>query len=285
MKGAAVAFFLAIGLLASGRAAMAYSPANLSAFAFQPHPGMKLPLAAPLVDEQGRPVTLGDFFTGKPIVLVLDYLRCKSLCGLTLENVIAALDALPLDAGRDFQMLAISIDPRDTPAENARAAAKYLAGYHHKGGRRGIHFLTGAAGPVRQIADAIGFPYQYDAETDQYIHPAGFIIGSPDGVISRYIFGVTTASSGLRAGLADAAQGRSIGPLTRLFLFCHTEGVPLGRYTVPVLAAFTICNVVATAVFDRCLCRDPAPSPRLIDDGSLGAVLAAHRCDQRRRRQ
>src|SRR5206468_933214 len=83
---------------------------DLSDFAFQPHPGTQLPLAAALTDEAGQSVTLGQFFTGAPVVLVLEYLRCKSLCGVTLETVIAALDALPLDPGRDFRLIAISID-------------------------------------------------------------------------------------------------------------------------------------------------------------------------------
>lgn len=243
-----MAFALAVGFAAVGGGAMAYSPANLAAFAFQPHPGAELPLSTGLVDENGRPAPLGHFFTGKPVVLVLEYLRCKSLCGLTLENVVAALDALPLDAGRDFQMLAISIDPRETPAEAAQAKAKYLAGYHHQGSAGGIHFLTGSAASVRRIADAIGFPYRYDADIDQYIHPAGFILASPDGRIIRYIFGVATAPAELRAGLLGAGQGEALSPLTRLFLLCHVEGAPLGRYTVPVLAAFTIANIAGTAV-------------------------------------
>jgi protein SCO1/2 len=241
----AAAFALAVALVAAGRAAMAYSPANLAAFAFQPHPGAELPLGTPLVDENGRTAPLAHFFTGRPVVLVLEYLRCKSLCGLTLENVVAALDALPFDAGRDFQMLAVSIDPRDTPAELAQSKAKYLAGYHHDGGDAGIHFLTGSAASVQQIADAIGFPYRYDAAIDQYVHPAGFILASPDGRVSRYIFGVAATASELRAGLAAAGQGEALTPLTRLFLLCHVEGVQLGRYTVPVLAVFTIANIAA----------------------------------------
>jgi protein SCO1/2 len=240
-----MAFALAVGFAAVGGGAMAYSPANLATFAFQPHPGAELPLTAPLVDENGRPAPLGHFFAGKPVVLVLEYLRCKSLCGLTLENVVAALDTLPLDAGRDFEMLAVSIDPRDTPAEITQAKAKYLAGYHHQGGAGGIHFLTGSAASVRRIADAIGFPYRYDADIDQFIHPAGFILASPGGRISRYIFGVGTASTELRAGLLGAGQGEALSPLSRLFLLCHVEGAPLGRYTVPVLAAFTLADMAA----------------------------------------
>lgn len=245
MRRVAAVFAIAVWTIAAGRSASAHSSAELAAFAFQPHPGAELPLTPSLVDENGRAAPLGRFFAGKPVVLVLEYLRCKSLCGLTLENVVEALDALPLDAGRDFQMLAISIDPRDSSAEMAQAKAKYLAEYHHAGGAAGIHFLTGSAASVRRIADAIGFPYRYDAAIDQYVHPAGFILAGPDGRISRYIFGVAATASELRAGLAGAAQGEALSPLTRLFLLCHVEGAPLGRYTVPVLAAFTIANIAA----------------------------------------
>lgn len=257
MRRIAAPLVLAIWIVAAATpgGASAYSPVDFAAFAFQPHPGAALPLTTPFVDDSGRAVPLGRFFAGKPVVLVLEYLRCKSLCGLTLENVVAALDAMPLDAGHDFQMLAISIDPRDTPAEIARAKAKYLALYHHRGGAAGIHFLTGSAAAVRRIADAIGFPYRYDATTDQYIHPAGFILASPDGRISRYIFGVAATATELRAGLLGAARGEASNPLTRLLLLCHIEGAPLGRYTVPVLAAFTLANIAGTAILIAVIAR------------------------------
>ena len=264
-----------------------FAPPNLAALAFHPHPGARLPLAARLVDGNGRAVALGRFFTGKPVVLVLEYLRCKSLCGLTLENVVAALDALPLDAGRDFQMLAISIDPRDTPADIARAEAKYLADYHHKGGDTGIHFLAGSAASVRQIADAIGFPYRYDADCSTSIFtPPAFIVAGPDGRISRYIFGVGAAASELRAGLADAEEGKALSPLARLFLLCHVEGAPLGRYTVPVHGGLhdRQCRR-GRGCARRCPRRDSAPAPGLSRNVSLDPVLAAHRRPQRGRRQ
>jgi protein SCO1 len=245
MRRLAVVLILALWLPVPGVDASASSSTDFASLAFRPHPGRWLPLAVILVDEGGRTVPLGHFFTGKPAVLVLEYLRCKSLCGLTLEKIIAALDALSLRAGRDFQMLAISIDPRDSPADIARAKAKYLAPYRNQEITSDIHFLTGAASSVRQIADAVGFPYQYDAAIDQFIHPAGFILASPDGRISRYSFGVGTVASELRTGLADAARGSASGPLTRIVLLCHIEGAPLGRYTVPVLAALTLANIGA----------------------------------------
>jgi protein SCO1/2 len=201
---------------------------DFQSLAFEPHPGARLPLAERFVDENGDMPRLGQFFRGKPVILVLDYLRCTSLCGLTLASILAALDRLPLDAGGDFQLLAISIDPRDTPADLARAKLRYLSGYHRAGGA-GFHFLAGGNGSARRLADAVGFPYRFDAATGQYIHPAGFIVASPDGRISRYILGVATAAAELREALAGAARGEALGPFQRLFLLCHVEGTPLGR--------------------------------------------------------
>jgi protein SCO1 len=244
MRAVLAALVLAAPVLAMrGFSFEALAGDDLSDFAFQPHPGAHLPLALNLIDEQGRAAALGQYFAGKPVVLVLEYLRCKTLCGLTLENVAAALDPLPLDAGRDYQVVAISIDPRDTPADAAAAKAKYLAGYRHPGGDKGWHFLTAAQPVLQRIADTIGFPYRYDAALGQYMHPAGFVVAAPDGSISRYMLDPNLHPSDLRAGLADAAQGRASGPLSRLLLFCRGDGAPLGRYTVPIEAAFALANV------------------------------------------
>lgn len=219
---------------------------ELAALAFQPHPGARLPLHTALIDETGRPVTLGTYFGKSPIILVLDYLRCTSLCGVTLRNLIAGtLDKLPLEPGRDYQLVAISIDPRDTPVDAATARAKYAGLLDRPGAERGLHFLTAPEAVVRQIAEAVGFPYRYDSLLDAYIHPAGFVIASADGMLSRYVEGLSIAPHDLVAALADAEQNRSQDLLTRLILLCHVQGAPLGRFTVPVLAAFTAANLAA----------------------------------------
>jgi protein SCO1/2 len=218
---------------------------DLSEFAFRPHPGIHLPLASEFVDEQGRAVRLRRFFTGKPVVLVLDYLRCKTLCGLTLENLAADLGALPLDAGRDFQLVVISIDPRDRPADVAVAKTKYLAAYHHPAGDGGWHFLTGRQPEVEAVSDIVGFPYRYEPALDQYIHPAGFVVAAPDGSISRYILGVDAQPAELQSALTDAAQGKAVGLLTRLLLLCHGDTPQLGRYSVIIEGAFVSANLIA----------------------------------------
>jgi protein SCO1/2 len=219
---------------------------NLAELAFRPHPGARLPLHMMLVDETGGAVPFGSFFNKAPVILVLDYLRCTSLCGVTLRNLVAGtLDKLPLEPGRDYQLVTISIDPRDTPADAAAAQAKYAGLLDRSGAERGLHFLIASEAAVREIAEAVGFPYRYDSLLDAYIHPAGFVIASPDGAISRYVEGVSITSRDLLGALADAEQDKSQDLLTRLILLCHVQGAPLGRFTVPVLAAFTAANLAA----------------------------------------
>jgi len=212
---------------------------------FAPRPDAVLPLGAALVDEEGRPVTLGRYFTGSPVVLVLEYLRCKTFCGLTLSGLMSTLGALPLAAGRDYQLVAISIDPRDSAADNAAAKAKYLALFGRPGGAAGFHFLGGTEAQVRAVADAIGFHYRYDAALDQYTHPAGFIVATPDGRIGGAPFGIAASPAELQQAIGDAAEDRPPSPLRRFILLCHVEGAPLGRFTVPVLAALTGADIVA----------------------------------------
>ena len=237
---------LALALLAlSGWTRNALAGEDFSEFAFRPHPGARLPLASEFVDNQGSVVPLGRFFVGKPVVLVLDYLRCKTLCGLTLENLAAGLGALPLDAGRDFNVVVISIDPRDNPADLAAAKTKYLGIYHHAAADDGWHFLTGPRPMVQRVTDTVGFPYRYEPALDQYIHPAGFIVAAPDGSLSRYLLGVNPQPTELESALNDAAHGKTVGLVTRLLLLCHGDTPQLGRYSLAVEGAFVVANLVA----------------------------------------
>jgi protein SCO1/2 len=237
---------LMIAVTTKAPQAASSSANDLASLTFQPHPGAQLPLGEKLVDEGGRTVDLGTYFTNSPVILVLEYLRCTSLCGVTLRNLVGdTLKRLPLEAGRDYQMVAISIDPRDRPSDAASAAIEYGALLGRIDSKNGLHFLTGAPAAVRRIADSVGFPYQYDSLLDAYIHPAGFVVAAPDGVISHYVEGFATSSSDLIAAFADAEQDKSQGPLARLLVLCHIQGAPLGRWTVPVLAAFMIAETAA----------------------------------------
>ncbi len=244
MSAASAVLMFAL-LALSGGASNALAGDDFSEFAFRPHPGAHLPLAAEFVDDQGSVVPLGRFFAGKPVLLVLDYLRCKTLCGLTLENLAAGLGALPLDAGRDFQVVVISIDPRDKPADVAAAKDKYLGAYNHPAGDDGWHFLTGPQPVVQRVADTVGFPYRYEPALDQYIHPAGFVVAASDGSVSRYLLGVNPQPAELESALADASQGKTVGLVARLLLLCHGDTPQLGRYSLAIEGAFVSANLIA----------------------------------------
>ncbi len=254
------AFTLCVGLssilmMAPTASRSAAADAGRLDFSFQPHPGARLPLATNLVDESGQTVTLGDYFTKVPVILVLEYLRCTSLCGVTLRHLVAdTFNDIPLRPQRDYQLVAISIDPRDKADDAAKARTRY-AGLLRDNRDAGLHFLTGSQAAVRQIAETVGFPYQYDASVDAYIHPTGFVIAAPEGVISRYVEGVAITPAEFVAAIADAEQDKSQNLLSRLVLLCHVEGAPLGRFTVPVLAALMLANaaagVTAFAIFRR----------------------------------
>lgn len=253
MKRAAyVTITIAAVALCSGGAAYVFAAAapaqtgdnDVAALSFHPHTGAQLPLSTTFTDANGRQVALQQYFGKTPVILVMEYLRCTSLCGVTLRNIVEALDGTPLKPGRDFQLVAISIDPRDRPADAQAARTKYAA-LLTNGAAAGLHFLTGPAKPARDVADVVGFPYRYDRLLDAYIHPAGFIVATAKGVVSRYVEGVAVSPPDLIKAFADAQENKTPGLITRIILFCHIQGAPLGNLTVPVLAAFLVADIAA----------------------------------------
>jgi len=208
-------------------------PADTRALGFQQRMGAALPQDVSLRDGTGRLVHLRDFFVGKPVILVLDYLRCRNLCGVVLEHTARALSLTPLAAGRDYQVVAISIDPRDGPADSREARTKYLAGLP-AAAAAGWHFLTGPEASVRAVADAVGFRYRYDPAIDQFAHPAGIMIVTPRGTIARYLLGVGFRPLDLRLGLTEAARGRISSPVADLLLLCYCYDPGTGRYSFAI---------------------------------------------------
>jgi protein SCO1/2 len=217
---------------AAAAAQSAFTANQLEALTFHQHPGAGLPLDTLLIDESGNPVRLGSYFKARPVILVLDYLHCKTLCGFVLSDLARTLGEVPLAPGKDFEVLAISIDPRDTPADSRAARAKYLARTGGAGG--GWHFLTGSDTEVHRIAAAVGFPYLYDASAEQYAHPAGITIVAPNGKIARYILGLDYRPLDLRLALTEASRGAISSPATDLLLLCYCYDPATGRYSAQI---------------------------------------------------
>lgn len=196
----------ALVLLVPAPATARIDPSNFASLAFRQHPGAQLPLGTQLRDETGRPAILASAFAGHPAIVVLEYLRCKNLCSLVLSGATAAMIQAHLTPGKDVNLVAVSIDPRDTAADAAASRAMYARRFPDAdGAARGVRFLTGAPSDVANIARAIGFPYRFDPQTNQYAHPAGFVVVTPDGRISRYILGLNPDPALLRQAVAAAA--------------------------------------------------------------------------------
>lgn len=221
---------------------------HLPDFAFRQHPGAQLPMDAVLRDETGRSVRLGSYFGSRHAVVVLEYLRCPNLCGLVLGQIVGQMKAQKLQPGRDLQFVAISIDPREMPSDGDRARADYMARLGSIS-TAGWHFLTGDSAQVKRIAGAVGFPYEYDPSIDQYAHPAGYVVATPDGRIAQYILGFQTRPDLLRDAVASAASGATKPPAYPLLCLCLGYDPQPGTVQASVLALVRWVSIGLVAAF------------------------------------
>ena len=218
MKGAALILAL---LLSAAPARAAVDPASFQAFAFRQHPGAQLPLGVQIEDSAGRPVTLASVLGAKPAVVVLEYLRCKNLCSLVLRGAVQAIVKAGLQPGRDLNLVAISIDPRETPRDAAAAQAMYARLFPDPAAAAaGVRFFTSGPDQVRAVAGAIGFPYRYDRQSRQFLHPAGFVVTPPTGKISRYVLGLSPDPALIKRAAVEAARDQVEPPAHPLLCLC-----------------------------------------------------------------
>jgi protein SCO1/2 len=191
----------------------------------------QVPLDAPFVDENGRPVHLGDYFGRKPVILVLAYYRCPMLCTQVLNGLVRSLLDIPFDVGKEFDVVTVSFDPRETPELAAAKKHTYVDRYARPGANEGWHFLTGEESSIKRLTDAVGFQYVYDPRHDQFAHASGIVVLTPSGRIARYFYGIDFAPRDLRFGLEEASENRIGSPVDRAVLFFCFHYDPIeGRY-------------------------------------------------------
>ena len=196
-----------------------------------------LPLDQQFVDEKGRAVRLSQFFTARPVILLLTYYDCPNLCGTLLTSLIGQLRRLDFNAAREFEVVVVSIAASDTPSAAARKKAGYLSLYDRSGSEPGWHFLTGTPQAIEALTTAVGFRYFYDAATRQYAHPAGIVIATPEGRIARYFIGLEFPQRELRYALLEASSGRIGSPMDRVSLLCYRSEQAAGKYGAAITDA------------------------------------------------
>lgn len=202
--------------------------------------GQQLPLALVFRDESGRDVRLGEFFGTRPVVLALAYYECPMLCTLVLNGMTGALKTLSFDAGKDFDVVVVSIDPMDGFRLAANKKATYVTHYGRPATAGGWHFLTGTEASITPLADALGFRYAYDANLKQYAHGAAIYVATPKGVIARYFLGIDFAPRDLRLALVEASNNQLGSVTDQVLLLCYHYDPSVGKYGVATLNAIRI---------------------------------------------
>ena len=210
-----------------------------------------LPLDIPLRDETGRAVRLGNGFGRRPVILALVYYNCPMLCTQVLNGLVAALNVMSLDAGKDFDVVAVSFDPRETPAMAAAKKDAYLTRYKRPNAADGWHFWTGDAASIEALTKAVGFRYKYDAQNEQFAHASAIFVATPDGRLARYFYGIEYPPRDLRLGLVEASAGRIGTPVDQILLFCFHYDPANGKYgavIVNIVRLAGVATVLALAV-------------------------------------
>ncbi len=218
--------------------------------------GEQVPLDLSFRDEQGREVVLRELFGRRPVVIALVYYECPMLCTLVLNGMVRTFRALALDLGTDYEVITVSIDPRETPELAARKKAQYLETYRANSQRpaaaSGWHFLTGEPASIDALARAIGFRYAYDEQSGEFAHASGIVIATPEGVLSRYLYGIEYITRDLRLALVEASQGQVGTLVDQVLLLCFHYDPATGRYGLAIMAVLRaggILTVVLMAAF------------------------------------
>jgi protein SCO1/2 len=203
----------------------------------------RLPLDAAFVDESGRSVTLGDFFTAdRPVIITLNYFRCPMLCTYQLNGMVSALKEVEFEPGRDFSIVTISFDPSEDAGLARLKKDAYLTAYPREGAQDGWAFLTGDEANIRKVTEAIGFGYRWDESRGEWAHGSAIFIATPDGRLSRYVYGLEFEPKTVRLALLEAGEGRIGSTVDRFLLWCFHYDDTTGQYTPHVMRIMQICG-------------------------------------------
>lgn len=205
-------------------------PPVLKGVDVEEHLGEPLPLEAEFTDSAGQSVRLGQVLSKtKPVVLTLVYYQCPQLCNLVINGQVKGMQEVGLELGKDFEAVTVSVDPKDVPAESLERRRRHLQALG-KPETAPWHFLTGSEENIRKLAGALGFKYSYDADTQQYAHPAVVHVITPEGTISRYLYGTSFPAKDFRLALLEAAGGRVGTSFDRIILSCFKYDTATRRY-------------------------------------------------------
>lgn len=206
----------------------------------------QIPLYLEFRDDDGRTVTLSSYFRSKPVILALVYFQCPMLCTQVLNGLVASLRGMSLESGRDFEVIAVSINPAEGPDLARRKKEEYLRRYAKSS--TGWHFFTGSESQIQGLARSVGFRYAWDERSRQFAHATAIMVLTPEGKLSRYFYGIEYAPRDLRLGLVEASQNRIGSPVDQLLLFCYHYDPKTGKYSAAVMNIVRFGGVLTVLV-------------------------------------
>lgn len=202
----------------------------------------QVPLDVAFKDDTGKDVKIGDYFGKRPVVLVMPFYRCAGTCILEMEGLMRVANAVNHTIGKDYEVVVVSLDPRETPDLAATKKREYLHDYDRPGADQGLHCLTGSRESIQKLADAVGFRFFYDPRSGSPVHSTGLMICTPQGKLSRYLLGVDFAPRDLNLALVEASQNR-IGSFSEKFtLLCSQYDPRSGKYTIAVVRILQVAG-------------------------------------------
>ena len=209
--------------------------------------GAQMPLDVVLKDEDGNAVKLSSYFnTGRPVIIAFVYYECPMLCNQVLNGLTGSLKGMSLDAGKDFDVVAISFDARENEkgdlAKNKKAS--YVERYGRTGAEQGWHFLTGTQEAIDKVTSAAGFSYKWDEKSGQFAHAAAIMVATADGKLSRYFYGIDYSPKDLKFGLMESSANKVGNPAEQLLLYCYHYDPATGKYGLAVLRIMRLGGVL-----------------------------------------
>ncbi len=205
----------------------------------------QIPLDLKFRDESGREVRLADYFAkGRPVVLTLVYYECPMLCNQVLNGAVGAFQGVSFTAGKEFEVVTVSFDPRETPELAARKKETYVKRYRREGAAGGWHFLTGDEAQVRRLAEAVGFGYVWDERSQQFAHSSAIMVATPEGRLSHYFYGIDYDPRALRLALVEASASKIGSPVDQLVLYCYHYDPTTGRYGPVIMNIMRLAGVL-----------------------------------------
>jgi protein SCO1/2 len=223
-------------------------PVILKNVAFRPELNGQVPLDTAFRDESGKSVQLGQYFhQQKPVLLAFVYYGCPMLCTQLEQGVVGSLRMLSFNPGRDYEVVFVSFDERDTPEMAAAKKNTAMDHFRRKETAAGWHFLTGSKESIAAVTNSANFHFNFDAKNNLFAHASGIMLLTPEGRISRYFYGVEFPGRDLRLGLVDASQGKIGTPVDKMLLFCFQYDPSTARYSATILGIMRVLALMTIA--------------------------------------